>query len=249
MGNINKYKKLYEDKNELNGGTTDWRNHLIELGFSGGSIVDDTKAMLIANGFWLGSVSDSLRLYFETEYPENRNYYDLDAIDDYISIPTISLEAGCVISFEFFANTKRTDRSHKVINSTDNNFSSSCVINFSGGALKWSAFKCTMMLDGVPVSNGDLYVADGLPHKMVLTFTEVSGVELLGTIEHNHSGAGDSTSWYEGSIFNVVVRAGSDVRNYPINEGVGATEIKDIVGGKHGTPMNFDDGRWFIDTL
>ena len=60
MGNINNLKKSFLEDSNIGQGTLAWREHLDGLGFTGHSIVDDTRNMLTDAGFWVGNMSESL---------------------------------------------------------------------------------------------------------------------------------------------------------------------------------------------
>lgn len=69
MGNINEDKKKFLAENDIGLGTSAWRVYIDFLGFTGGSLVGDTKRMLIDIGYWDGSMSSSLSLLFSDETP------------------------------------------------------------------------------------------------------------------------------------------------------------------------------------
>lgn len=65
MSNINGLKKTYLEDVGISEGTIAWREYLDGQGYSGNSIVQDTKAFLVAQGHWTGNMSESLYSLYE----------------------------------------------------------------------------------------------------------------------------------------------------------------------------------------
>ena len=75
MSNINNVKDVFLSDNDIALGTIAWREYLNNLGFSGHSIVTDTKNMLVSRGYWTGDMSSSLMmLYVDDEVVKNFNF-------------------------------------------------------------------------------------------------------------------------------------------------------------------------------
>jgi len=75
MSNINDNKKLWHRLNPaVGGGSTAWRKYLDSSGFSGGSVVEDTKAMLLDGGHWVGNMQESLDNYYSPELLSNGGF-------------------------------------------------------------------------------------------------------------------------------------------------------------------------------
>jgi hypothetical protein len=64
MSNINGLKKAFLRDNGIKSGTKAWRAYLNDLGFTGHSIVMDTKYMLVSGGYWTGNMNESLAEYY-----------------------------------------------------------------------------------------------------------------------------------------------------------------------------------------
>jgi len=75
MSNINDNKKLWHRLNpDVGVGTSAWRAHLNSLGFFSGSIEEDTKAMLLDGGHWVGNMTDSLSNFYSPELTTNGSF-------------------------------------------------------------------------------------------------------------------------------------------------------------------------------
>lgn len=64
MRNINDSRRDFLISNQIERGTKAWREYLDNLGFSGGSLVGDTKALMIARNCWDGIYSSSFLNFF-----------------------------------------------------------------------------------------------------------------------------------------------------------------------------------------
>ena len=80
MSNINGSKKEFLAASGLELGTIAWREYLDGLGFTGNSIAEDTKAMLIDGGYWVGNINQSLYGLYLSGGAVSRYFIDLDPV-------------------------------------------------------------------------------------------------------------------------------------------------------------------------
>jgi hypothetical protein len=64
MSNISNLKKIFLDDNNIGKGTQAWRAYLDGEGYTGRSLVDNTKELLVATGNWTGNINESLLSLF-----------------------------------------------------------------------------------------------------------------------------------------------------------------------------------------
>lgn len=229
MSNINDNKRLWHFHNpDTDIGTIAWREYLDSLGFSGHSIVEDTKALLIDGGYWVGNINESLKQYYLTRW-----CYTFDGIDDYITIPTVSLVSGDIVEFEFITVP------------TGGEFLALIFGNFrmhlqSSGALWWT--------DNVDVyANGNIIAPaaffpeeNGNSVSIMIVFKGINDISIIG------SNAGTSR-YYNSVIVNLVVTAASGNRFYPLDDGWdNSPVIRDTLGtgSTDGTAVNFNEAQW-----
>jgi len=176
MSNINELKKKFTEENLANSGTMAWRAFLNEQGYYSGSIVDDTKAYLIAKDYWVGNMNESLyNLYL---YGVDVFQYNFDGIDDYIQLPTIELLAGDTVEFDFISYVGgETDNQRFLVR--DGGLSSllyatgapNGIFDLQGGHIG--------LLDGAINLVGAAYPQDGELHSVKITIVATETIEFL----------------------------------------------------------------------
>jgi hypothetical protein len=78
----------------------------------------------------------------------------------------------------------------------------------------------------------------------VLIYTTVNNnpLKLIGA---QSDGAGGRLRFIDFPVYDIGIQAVSGNRFYAIDDGPGAVEIVDSTSGENGTPVNFNDPRWY----
>lgn len=165
-----------------------------------------------------------------------RLVYDLDGIDDYISIPTVNLVSGDAVEFKYRG-------SQQLINQyfIDTRISGSgqfLIIN-AAGATQLSGL--TLNVDGNSVGNGDPWTFDdGIEHDVMITSTVSSSLVKLFVKD-----IAPLAGYLTGEVYDISITAVSGNRFYPVNDGFPVNPlIADTLGGQDGAAMNFNESRW-----
>lgn len=163
--------------------------------------------------------------------------YALDGINDYIAGLAVPLLPGDALSFSFVAPTTDQGEFRTLLSSISSDFSDRLRIRKDrNGTFSIGGCDTDFLLDGQPARNGDPFPLDGQVHTVVLTVTTAVQLDFIGKT------TGESIMLLSHMpVFDVAV---ADRHFYPINEGPGATQIFDTLGGHHGTPHNFNDANW-----
>jgi len=164
-----------------------------------------------------------------------RWYYGFDGIDDYITIPQVDLVAGDTIALTY--NTTDSNLNRYILDTRDAGGTQYTLVNAAGN---WQFNGVTLTINGAPLASGDPFVPDGLDNALVITSTESTSLRRLFI---NNTLL--STTLFTGTVSDIGIQAVSGNRFYAINDGPGAIEIVDSISGENGTPVNFNDPRWY----
>lgn len=163
----------------------------------------------------------------------SRLIYHFDGVDDYFTIPTLSLASGDVIEYSFIAPSIAPPFFEKLlVSSTD-------------GAILESAFGVyrtvgnTVLLDGNPVVNNVTPVPlDSQVHTIKVTLN--NPIDLTYVCANM---SGSSPISYP--MFDLKITATAGNRFYAIDDGFAVNPtIADSVGGQNGTAVNFTAPLW-----
>jgi hypothetical protein len=197
-----------------------------------GSIVDNTFTGRVAYA------KDDVWYDINMGAPELRWYYDFDGIDDYITIPQVDLVAGDTVEFKFIGGTLSAANNYKrFIGSDDYTFTLDSGI--SGNTFRTKG--CSAMIDSgsgfTPIVSDVTGIPTSGEHTVVLTLALTASVNNIAGVA--------GVAGVALPIYDVDIQAASGNRFYPINDGPGAIEIVDSISGENGTPVNFNDPRWY----
>jgi hypothetical protein len=167
--------------------------------------------------------------------PELRWYYGFDGIDDYITIPQVDLVVGDTIALTYNATDSNLNR--YILDTRDAGGTQYVLVNAAGN---WQFNGVTLTINGASLASNDPFVPDGLDNALVITSTESTSLRRLFV-----NNALINTTLFAGTVSDIDIQAVSGNRFYAINEGPGATEIVDSTSGESGTPVNFNDPRWY----
>lgn len=136
----------------------------------------------------------------------NRTYFEFDGTNDYVTIQTVSLQSGDVITFNFRAPTETS-----LMYLLDHDSGSDRVqIALEADGTYLFPTGMTITVDGQDITTSSEYPLDGLMHTMVITLSSSKNFSRVGA---DFSGA----NFYKGNITNVVVTRGSTtLRSYPL---------------------------------
>jgi len=171
-----------------------------------------------------------------------RWYYDLDGIDDYITIPQVNLVAGDTVEFKIVAPSSAPSSWRAVLYGI-NSGSYRPNLEHSSTGFWWFDDDCTAItVDGTPIGHGVTpFPSDGIEHTVSVTIINSDSNTYINSIGANNTG-GNSANF---PIYDVDIQAASGDRFYAIDDGPGAIEIVDSISSENGTPVNFNDPRWY----
>ncbi len=164
-----------------------------------------------------------------------RLVYDLDGIDDYISIPSVSLVSGDTIEFKYKGTEQLLNQ--YFMDTRLSGSSQFLIINGSGNT---QLSDLTLKVDGNTISNGSAWTFDdGIEHTVMLTSTVTSALVKLFVKDITVSGR------LTGKVYDISITAVSGNRFYPVDDGFGANPVLvDTLNAQHGTAVNFNESRW-----
>ena len=142
-----------------------------------------------------------------------RTYTAFDGVDDYVAIPTITLQSGDVVKFKFRAPTGVVGIISTLIDSDTTSDRSYCVLNTNG---TWFlAGNYQFKVDGQIVSSGvSKYPTDGLTHDVEMEYFGAGIVDSIAASSPNRGAVGD---FYKGQIYDLeVIRNGTRIHYFPL---------------------------------
>lgn len=177
-----------------------------------------------------GSVND-MEAAAWSKGPSEREFYLFNGTNNYIDIPTAAVSTSGVVSIEFTADSFGSN----AIILTSSTGSERVWIS-SGSSWRLDG-NTSATLDGIPLDHLDTYVADGLAHKLEITYTSPSDISRIGS-----SITGSSPAPL--SIWNLDING---ERFYAIDDGwANNPTIVDNLGdgSTDGVAKNFVEGNW-----
>lgn len=146
----------------------------------------------------------------------SRFYYESDGVDAYIYVPEIMLVPGDTIKFKFVAPTT-TSSAMVMLSGVPDTYQ----FYFLSGVVYFDGGRFDVTIDGVPAVHGvTTHPLDGLEHHVMLT-------AVLPTNVTTFLAAADETFHVNFPVFDIDIQAVSGNRFYAIDDGPGATIIRD----------------------
>ena len=181
MSNINNSKRKWRLSQLVGMGTTAWREYLDGLGFSGDSLINNTKQMLIANGSWMGNMAGSLLTMFE----------DTGVVPPPNNAPTIVVVAlnfaqSVATSVGEIAGNYTTDKQgdNDVIVVTFNAVTTHYTLNTINQTLELTAVGVNVVANGDPLDPINLRVTDDGTPPLFNTHSDTPDVIPVPPVPH-----------------------------------------------------------------
>ena len=166
-----------------------------------------------------------------------REIYNLNGIDEHITIPTVALVGGDSFSFKFIGIQVDSGSYRGFLNPASGT-TLKVRLQSDNTLLVGGVDLGAILLDGVAVPNGHAMPTDGLEHTLALTLIFSSSIMFVG------SGTAGANP-YNSAIYDLSITAASGNRFYPINDGwANNPVIADTISNQDGTSTNFTEERW-----
>jgi hypothetical protein len=227
---INENKKAFLGAKSLARGTTSWREYVTSEGFSDGSIMQDTKAMLVSKGYWKGTMSESLDAMYAAE--GFRWFYAPDGGTNVFLLGTTYTTVIGVPMQVCFIGGNAGGTFRRILGSES--FTMSLDSGATGNFFRLVG--CTATIDGVAiVSETTPIPSDSSTYRIIVTPTVVALVERFGGL----AGINKNTTLV---LFGVTFGDAS-VHDYPVDDN--SATIVNYGSGLNATVVDNIPGNWF----